>query len=168
MDISVSQLVTPGGGKTIVGGLLGGWLSVEIAKKFAGIRSRTGDLFAIPLCLGIAVGRVGCLLAGLQDDTYGKPTLLPWGVNFGDGIARHPTQAYEILFLAALAGALLYLKKRPRENGFLFRCFMGAYLSWRLLIDFLKPEPLIAGMNVIQWACLGGLAVLLAARRQYV
>jgi phosphatidylglycerol---prolipoprotein diacylglyceryl transferase len=105
---SFAQLTMPGGGRTVVGGLLGGWLGVEIAKRFSGIRVRTGDLFAIPLCIGIGVGRIGCLFAGLADDTYGKPTSLPWGVDFGDGVARHPTQAYEILFLAGLGLGLRY------------------------------------------------------------
>lgn len=164
--LTFSQLFMSGGGKTIVGGLLGGWLGVEIVKKFAGIQTRTGDLFVIPLCIGIAVGRIGCLLGGLADDTYGISTALPWGVDFGDGVARHPTQAYEIVFLIALGFALHHLHKRPHSNGALFRYFMAAYLTWRLLIDFLKPEPLIAGMNLIQWACLGGLAVLVAARNR--
>src|SRR5580698_3003426 len=93
------ELLLSPGGKTIVGGLLGGWLAVELVKKLMDIRRRTGDLFVIPLCIGIAVGRIGCLLAGLADDTYGKPTSLPWAVNFGDGVGRHPTQLYEILFL---------------------------------------------------------------------
>ena len=84
------------GGKTIVGGLLGGWIAVEVTKRVRGIHSRTGDLFAVPLCIGIAVGRIGCLLAGLADDTCGTPTTLPWGIDFGDGIPRHPTQLYEI------------------------------------------------------------------------
>jgi phosphatidylglycerol:prolipoprotein diacylglycerol transferase len=79
------------GGKTIVGGLLGGWIAVEGTKRFRNIHSRTGDLFVVPLCLGIAVGRIGCFLAGLADDTYGTPTTLPWGIDFGDGIPRHPT-----------------------------------------------------------------------------
>jgi phosphatidylglycerol---prolipoprotein diacylglyceryl transferase len=155
-----SEFFLPGGGKTIVGGLLGGWLGVEIAKRLQGIPTRTGDLFAIPLCIGIAVGRIGCLLAGLADNTYGKPTSLPWGVDFGDGIARHPTQAYEIVFLAALAIALGWLGRRPHSNGALFRAFMSAYLSWRLLIDFLKPQPVIGYMSVIQWACVAGLLAL--------
>jgi phosphatidylglycerol---prolipoprotein diacylglyceryl transferase len=163
--ILLSRFVTPSGGKTIVGGVLGGWLGVEITKKLSGITTRTGDLFAIPLCIGIAVGRVGCLFAGLADDTYGTPTGLPWGVNFGDGIARHPTQAYEILFVTALALALKLLKERPHENGALFRIFMGAYLTWRLFIDFLKPQPLVHGLNVIQWACIGGLALLIVDRK---
>ena len=98
-DIALLQVFAPGGGKTIVGGFVGGWIGVDLTKKLTQIRSRTGDLFAVPLCVGIVVGRIGCFLAGLADDTYGKPTQLPWGVDFGDGIARHPTQIYEIVFV---------------------------------------------------------------------
>ena len=36
-----------------------------------------------------------------------------------------------------------------------------AYLAWRLLIDFLKPQPLIFGLNLIQWACVAGIVALL-------
>lgn len=150
----IDLLFTPGG-KTIVGGILGGWLAVELAKVVLGIRSRTGDLFALPLCVGIAVGRIGCFLGGLADDTYGKPTQLPWGVDFGDGIPRHPTQLYEILFLTLL-GILVTLPAKWPE-GTRFRIFLVGYLSWRVAIDFLKPQPLLASMNIIQWICLAGL-----------
>jgi phosphatidylglycerol---prolipoprotein diacylglyceryl transferase len=149
------------GGKTIVGGLLGGWIAVELTKRFRHIHSRTGDLFAVPLCLGIAVGRIGCFLAGLADDTYGTPTTLPWAINFGDGIPRHPTQLYEILFLIALAFLLHRYNQRPHPEGSTFRLFLFAYLTWRLLIDFIKPQPLIHGLNLIQWACVAGLLALL-------
>ena len=149
------------GGKTIVGGLLGGWITVEITKRIRGIHSRTGDLFAVPLCIGIAVGRIGCLLAGLADDTYGTPTSLPWAINFGDGIPRHPTQLYEILFLTALAYLLHLYNQRPHPEGSTFRLFLAAYLTWRFLIDFIKPQPLFHGLNLIQWACLSGLLALL-------
>jgi prolipoprotein diacylglyceryltransferase len=146
------------GGKTIVGGLLGGWLGVEIAKRMTGIRRRTGDLFVLPLCVGIAVGRVGCLLAGLADDTYGKPAALPWAVDLGDGIGRHPVQVYEIIFLV-LVGVLMSTSLRLPE-GARFRIFLAAYLAWRIAVDFLKPQPLVHGMNLIQWACMAGLAAL--------
>jgi prolipoprotein diacylglyceryltransferase len=151
-------LIAPGG-KTIVGGLLGGWFAVEAVKLVTGIRSRTGDLFAVPLCVGIAVGRIGCFIAGLADDTYGKPTSLPWAVNLGDGIGRHPVQIYEILFLLIL-GAFLVRRTQCRE-GARFRIFLGSYLGWRFLIDFLKPQPLVAGLNLIQWSCLAGILVLI-------
>jgi len=152
-----------GGGKTIVGGLLGGWLAVEIIKRLAHIRSRTGDLFAVPLCIGIAIGRIGCFFAGLADDTCGTPTTLPWGVNFGDGIPRHPTQLYEFLFLILLAFALHRFNARRHHEGRTFRLFMAAYLAWRFLIDFIKPQPLFHGLNLIQWACLAGILALAAS-----
>jgi len=90
------------GGKTIVGALIGGLLAVELIKRYIGFSTSTGDLYAIPLAVGIAIGRIGCFLTGLSDNTYGIPTSLPWGIDFGDGISRHPTQLYEIIFLAAL------------------------------------------------------------------
>jgi len=152
------DLLLAPGGKTIVGGLLGGWLVVELVKLLSGIRSRTGDLFALPLCVGIAVGRIGCFIAGLADDTYGKPTHLPWAVDFGDGIPRHPTQIYEILFLILLG--FVVTRPTPWREGVRFRIFLAAYLAWRLIIDFLKPQPLVAGLNLIQWACIAGLCAL--------
>jgi phosphatidylglycerol:prolipoprotein diacylglycerol transferase len=153
----LALLISPGG-KTIVGGLLGGWLSVELIKRVSGIRRRTGDLFALPLCVGIAIGRVGCFIAGLADDTYGKPTHLPWAVDFGDGIGRHPVQIYEILFLVLLGIAVSTKAKLP--EGARFRIFLGSYLAWRVAIDFLKPQPLVGGMNIIQWVSVAALVII--------
>lgn len=143
-------------GKTIVGGLLGGLVAVELAKGRLGIRQATGDLYAIPLVLGIAIGRVGCFLTGLPDRTYGVATGTSWGVDFGDGILRHPTQLYEIVFLlGVLLPALLMLRGgRPGDR---FRLFMAGYLGFRLLAGFLQPTPTLLGLSAIQWACLLGL-----------
>lgn len=150
------------GGKTMVGGLLGGTIAVEWVKRRVGIKRRTGDLFAIPMAVAIAIGRIGCFFSGLGDHTYGSATKLPWGMDFGDGIARHPAQLYEIAFLLTLAVVLAWLRKRLPPNGELFRIFLLSYLSWRLIIDFLKPEPTLFGLSTIQWAC--ALALLFYAR----
>ena len=141
------------GGKTIVGALIGGLLCVELAKRLVGETRSTGDLLAAPIALGIAVGRIGCFLAGLPDGTYGVATSLPWGVDFGDGIRRHPTQLYESLFALALFFCLVHLLKRPHRNGDVFKVFMLAYFGWRLAIDFLKPEIRVGIFSGIQWAC---------------
>ncbi|MCC7349619.1 MAG: prolipoprotein diacylglyceryl transferase [Phycisphaerales bacterium] len=147
------------GGKTIVGGLLGGWIGVEIAKRRLGINHSTGDLMVFPLIFGIAVGRVGCFLTGLNDHTYGVATSLPWGVNFGDGIIRHPTQLYEIVFLMALAAGLFALRRRLGNTGRLFRLFMLGYLMWRFGVEFIKPRETIAfNLSAIQLASLAGVA----------
>jgi phosphatidylglycerol---prolipoprotein diacylglyceryl transferase len=142
-------------GKTVVGGLIGGLFAVEWAKKRLGVATRTGDLFALPLCLGIAIGRIGCFLAGLEDDTYGVATALPWGVNFGDGVMRHPTQLYEIVWLSLLAFVIYRFSFKPHRNGDLFKLFMASYFAFRLLIDFIKPGGSIFGLSGIQWACVG-------------
>ena len=142
------------GGKAIVGGLIGGLIAVEWTKRKLNYNIRTGDLFAVPLCVGIAVGRVGCFLSGLADDTYGSATKLPWGIDFGDGVHRHPTQLYEMFFLLLLAGFLSHLMRKPHVQGDIFKMFMVGYSGWRLAIDFLKSDPHFWGMNSIQWACV--------------
>ncbi|HEY8665750.1 MAG TPA: prolipoprotein diacylglyceryl transferase family protein [Tepidisphaeraceae bacterium] len=151
------------GGKTIVGGLLGGWAGVEIAKKKLGIRQATGDLYVFPLIFGMSVGRIGCFLTGLPDHTYGVATALPWGVDFGDGIARHPTQLYDIAFLMVLGVVLLVRMRRPYRKGEIFRLFMLAYCAWRFAVEFIKPtyKPYLH-LSAIQLACVGGAAVCIA------
>src|SRR5712691_1297096 len=143
------------GGKTIVGALIGALFAVEAMKKYLGVSRRTGDLFALPLCVGIAIGRVGCFLTGVEDHTAGIATSLPWGVNFGDGVPRHPTQLYEIAFALLLAALILAFSRRPHRDGDLFKLFMVGYLAFRLCVDFLKPEVrVLAGLSSIQCACI--------------
>jgi prolipoprotein diacylglyceryltransferase len=142
-------------GKTIVGGLVGGLIAVEWVKRCVGINRRTGDLFAIPLTIGISIGRIGCFLAGLKDNTYGLATSLPWGINFGDGVFRHPTQLYEIVWLLILACWLHWVANRPHREGDLFKTFMVGYFGFRLIVDFIKPGEIFLAITFIQWVCLG-------------
>ncbi len=144
-------------GKTIVGGFLGGWAAVEWIKKSLGISFSTGDVYVFPILLGISIGRVGCFLTGLDDGTCGVETALPFGIDFGDGIRRHPTQLYEIAFAFTLAAFFLWRMRRPFVNGWLFRTMMCAYFSFRFFIEFLKPRPeTYLGVSAIQLASLGG------------
>lgn len=145
-------------GKTMVGALLGGVVGVEWTKSQIGVTRSTGDVFVFPLIAGTVLGRVGCFMTGLSDRTYGVATTLPWGVDFGDGIPRHPTQLYEILFLILLALTLGYAQKQSLRSGVLFQLYLLSYLSFRFLNDFLKPDfrPLM-GISAIQIACILGL-----------
>ena len=145
-------------GKTIVGGLVGGLIAVESIKRVRGIRVATGDLLALPLVLGIAIGRIGCFLSGLEDESYGVATTLPWGVDFGDGIARHPTQLYELIMLAGLGAILMARVRLPDIAGDRFKLFMVVYLGFRLLAEFIKPVVRLGGLSVIQWVCLATVA----------
>lgn len=154
------------GPKTIVGGLAGGLLAVELYKWHRGIRVATGDVYALPLAVGIALGRLGCLLTGVSDRTCGVATTLAWGVDLGDGVLRHPTPAYEIAFLVALVGWLAWRGRQPHPPGRLFEHFLGAYMAFRLAIEALKPGVAMAGLTAIQWTCLGVLAFFALRRWQ--
>jgi len=147
-------------GKTIVGGLLGGLIGVESAKKIIGWKNSTGDDFVLPIAVGMMIGRVGCFLTGLDDHTYGIATTWFTGIDFGDGEKRHPTQIYEMVFLLFLVIILMVMKKKQFVvwEGYLFQLFMLSYLAFRFLIDFIKPTPHpYFHLNNIQLACILGM-----------
>lgn len=147
------------GGKSIVGALLGGLVGVETGKMLAGVRRSTGDLMWPALLVAMLIGRIGCLLTALSDSTAGAPTSLPWGVDFGDGILRHPSPLYEILFLALLGVVLWRHRDSFEREGDAFRAFLASYLVFRLLFDFLKPMPTayLSLLSGLQLLCLAGL-----------
>ena len=144
-------------GKTIVFGLVGGYFGVELAKRVLDIRIKTGDGFAVPVAAAVAVGRLGCFCAGC---CYGAVTHLPWGVDFGDGRPRHPTQLYEFLFHGAAALGLAWLQARGLFKGQLIKLYIIVYLVYRFFTEFIRPEPRLGlGLTGYQWACLALLPV---------
>jgi prolipoprotein diacylglyceryltransferase len=137
----------PGIGRSIEGALAGCIIAVELYKYFAGIRTRTGGRFALPLAVGVAIGRIGCYFAGVDDFTYGTPTALPWGHDFGDGVLRHPVQLYEGITMAGFA-AFYATAVRLRdpfiiENGFYLAA--GCYAAQRFGWEFMKPYGDVLG-----------------------
>ncbi|SKA22663.1 Prolipoprotein diacylglyceryltransferase [Chitinophaga eiseniae] len=145
--------------KTIVGGLLGGLIGVETVKKAVGERQSTGDLFTYPLILAMMIGRIGCFSMGVYEETYGVSTTLPWGMNLGDGLLRHPVSLYEIVFLLLLWQLLRMISRRyALVSGARFQLFMIGYLLFRFTLDFIKPGYRFGfGLGSIQLACLAGL-----------
>lgn len=133
--------------RSIEGALAGGIVAIELYKRSAHITVRTGARFALPLAVGAAVGRIGCYLAGMDDFTYGTPTALPWGHDFGDGIARHPVQLYESAAMAAFA--IVYVVRALRNDRFViengFYLAVGYYGLQRFLWEFIKPYRAVIG-----------------------
>jgi phosphatidylglycerol:prolipoprotein diacylglycerol transferase len=144
-------------GKTILCGLVGGYGGVEIAKWCMDIKTKTGDSFAVPVAVGIAVGRFGCFHAGC---CFGTPTGMPWGVVFPaiDHLPRHPTQIYEAVFHFGAAVCLWLLLKQQLFRGNLIKLYIISYAIYRLFTETIRPEPrLWLGLTAYQ---LGSIAII--------
>lgn len=143
---------------SIAGALAGGIAAVESWKWRRGIRASTGTPFVIPISIGIVVGRWGCLFAGLDDGTFGSPTELPWAVDLGDGVGRHPVQIYEsaamLMFLLVYIAALRAGRAWPLRIG--FYVLIIVYAAQRFVWEFFKPyAPVVGTFNTFHFLMLG-------------
>jgi prolipoprotein diacylglyceryltransferase len=153
-DGSLAGIVVRGG-RSILGGLTGAYVGAVAARRLAGYPRRTGDLFAPAVALGMAVGRVGCLLSELP----GTPTALPWGVRVptavapavagcsgacAAGVPLHPSFAYEIAF-HLLAFAVLWRVRRVERwvEGARWVWYLLAYALFRLAVEFVRGNAVV-------------------------
>ncbi len=145
LNLYLSDIVMPA--RSMLGALVGAITAVEIYKLRHGIRGSTGVIFAAPLAAAIAVGRIGCYRAGLIDQTHGIATTLPWGHDFGDGIARHPVQLYESASMALVLIAVLigFARRSPWMLAQGFYLIVGVYGAQRFAWEFLKPYARVLG-----------------------
>jgi phosphatidylglycerol:prolipoprotein diacylglycerol transferase len=123
----------------------------------------TMQVAAPALAAAYALGRVGCFLV---NDDYGRPTTLPWGMRFPEGLppstagnlhqlfgipvppgidpstvlAVHPTQLYEVASMLLVFAVLWVLRKRGYAVGWLF----GLYLIFagveRFLVEIVRAK----------------------------
>ena len=161
-QLPLSQLVA---GKSILGAILGATIGTVIAKRIIGYPHPTGDAWVPALVAGMCIGRIGCQVSGTWDMTYGIPTEMGWGWNYGDGILRYPTALLEIIGVAL---TWLVLRKISWLPGNYFNAFLLAYCVLRFFIEFLKPPfglaaegtppiDLFYGLTAIQWGSLFGI-----------
>jgi phosphatidylglycerol---prolipoprotein diacylglyceryl transferase len=105
------------------------------------------------MTLGQAVGRIGCFLVG---DDYGRPTALPWGIAFPEGLPPtvdrvHPTQLYESFALFAMTAALVLLRKRGVANRAVFGTYLLCAGALRFLIELVRVNAVVfLGMTTAQ------------------
>jgi phosphatidylglycerol---prolipoprotein diacylglyceryl transferase len=160
----------PGFGRSIVGALAGAIVAIEVFKWTRGIGGSTGLIFVPAFATSVAIGRWGCFLSGIEDHTYGTPTSLPWGHDFGDGILRHPVQLYESFAMTAfLLTAFVLIGSRNqlfmRQGFYLMVLF---YAGQRFIWEFLKPYGAVAGpFNLFHFICLALVVYSLAMMGRY-
>lgn len=156
-----------GEGLTIYGAILGAVLGTWIYSRFRPFNYGFGaDLVTPGIILAQIIGRIGCFLNGC---CHGPEisTSLPWSVIYLNPICAadiknvpvHPTQLYEIVFLAFLFVIIMLLKSRLKPDGSLFLVYLGGYSLWRFSIGFLRVnEPFLFGMHQAQFI---GIVVLI-------
>lgn len=157
------------GGLAIYGaisfGLLGAWLGA----RFAGIRFWSFvDAVAPGVLLAQAIGRWGNYF---NQELYGTPTNLPWGLEIAAdnaayplglpaGVLFHPTFLYESLW--SLAGVALLLaidKKFELRWGKMFALYIAFYSVGRIWTESLRIDPseIILGLRTNIWSALFGI-----------
>jgi prolipoprotein diacylglyceryltransferase len=158
------------GNRSILGGLVGAWLGVHVAKRLVGYRVRTGDLFAPAVALGMAVGRIGCLLTELP----GTPTGTSFGIRLDQaaaerlgaapGVALHPSFVYEIVFHGAAFCVLwFWLRHRVTAPGETLTFYLAAYGIFRFAVELVRGNEVVwAGMTRPQLFLLVTVPLLLA------
>ena len=136
------------------GGVFYGGLILAILAGYFLIRRyrlpwwKTADAFAPGIALGNAIGRQGCFAAGC---CWGKPTTLPWGVEFTEagnrvtgvplGVHLHPTQLYESFGALLIFFFLLWLHRRKRFSGQVILCYAVLYAVMRFTIEIFRDDP---------------------------
>jgi phosphatidylglycerol---prolipoprotein diacylglyceryl transferase len=136
------------GGMSFHGGLIG---VIVVLLIFARKRQKTlleiGDFVAPLIPLGLAAGRMGNFING---ELWGRPTTLPWGMVFpqtADGIARHPSQLYEMGLEGFALFALVWLfARKPRPIGQVSAVFLMGYGVFRFLAEFTREPDTFLGL----------------------
>jgi phosphatidylglycerol---prolipoprotein diacylglyceryl transferase len=152
-----------GSGFVWYGGLIGGTLSVIVfTRRHALPLSTVAGAMATPLSVAYGIGRLGCFLAG--DGTYGKPTDLPWGMAFPNGLVPvdvpvHPAQLYEAAAAFLIAG-VLWVIGRQRQPLSVFGSYLLLSGFARLLVEFVRVnDPVLLGLTEAQVLGIASMAV---------
>jgi phosphatidylglycerol---prolipoprotein diacylglyceryl transferase len=168
----VFSLLFSRGGLSWFGGLAGGvlaGLAVMHRKRLPKVPVLAAATPA--LAAGHAIGRIGCFLVG---DDYGRPTSLPWGVAFPEGLPPttvpvHPTQLYEAAALVPLVLLLLRCRRRGASPSFVLGLYLVLAGAIRFAIEFLRVNERVLGvLSVAHLASVAAIAVgvVLLVRRE--
>jgi prolipoprotein diacylglyceryl transferase len=161
------------------GGFLGGFIALIIlARRLRIPILEFLDMCAPAACVGYAIGRIGCLLSG--DGDYGRPTTLPLGMSFPNGVVPttetcvqwgapancrvHPTPLYEFFIWLAIAAFLWHMGTKalrgPKAKGEIFANYLILTGVARFLIEIIRINPRsFFGLSNAQAASVVSIAV---------
>jgi phosphatidylglycerol:prolipoprotein diacylglycerol transferase len=154
-------------GKSILGGLLGGYAGVEMMKRLVGHDQSTGDAFAVILPIGLLLGRIGCWLHGC---CLGRPVADSFMLTLQDraGVTRWPAVPVEMAFLLVMLALILFWKWLGKYSDRLFFIFLAAYGLFRFAHEWMRDTPkwfgFFSGYQVIALAMVVLGAVMFVRR----
>lgn len=142
-----------------LGAMLGGWIGLEIAKRLNATTQPSGNAVVFPILVAMTFARLAAVLDPSTGLRAGLPTSLPWGLDFGDAIARHPTQFYELAFGLVLAAIFLVRLLTRRQRGCMFSQFVFAYFAFSFIIEFARPRVVVTELHlsIFQFAAIVGM-----------
>jgi len=146
------------GGRSITGGLIGGYLAVELAKRPLNYRRATGDVFAILVPLALMLGRIGCAVQGCCPGQICEAHW--WAIVDAHGETRWPAQLIELAFNGTFLVWALLASHMNWLIGNRFHVYLIAYGIFRILHEFLRDTPeIVPGVSGYQIVALGLLAL---------
>jgi prolipoprotein diacylglyceryl transferase len=135
------------GGLSIWGAVIGGALAVLVTTRRRHLPTLVVmDCMAPGILAAQAIGRWG---NWFNQELYGKPTTLPWGLEishpparFEPGTTFHPTFLYESLYCLALIGVLILVERRVAlKQGQTFALYVVLYTFGRFWFENLRIDP---------------------------
>lgn len=159
----------------LIGGTIGAW-GYAFLTKVPNI-PKGADIAALGAILGMATGRIGCLLNG---DIPAETTSLPWGVQYTHpgspsfdptlelaGLSQHiqhPAVGYELLGDVAIFLVLVLIYSRVKRDGVTFFSWVLLYGALRLPLSFLRLDDLVfQGLRTAQLIAIVTMAMALPA-----
>ncbi|MCP4024366.1 MAG: prolipoprotein diacylglyceryl transferase [Desulfobacteraceae bacterium] len=111
--------------KSIYGALIGAYIGINISKRVNGIKTNFGDMYILPLCMGVFWGKFGCYFNGC----CASPD--------------YPIQIWSAGFHLLLFFFFYYLHTKEHLTGGHFALYMILYSLFRFCSEFIRTEPQI-------------------------
>jgi phosphatidylglycerol:prolipoprotein diacylglycerol transferase len=190
LDRAIDVVEVWRGGIVAYGGFLGGFAAAYVMCRRNGVRLLAwADCAAPGLCIGLAITRVGCFLAGCD---FGQPWQGPWAMSFPAGspafiqqglagllpagatqsLPVHPTQLYESLVGFALLALVIAVTRRRRAWGQPFAALVVGYAVLRFFIETVRADagrgfigPLSTSQLIAIGTSIAAIALLWTLRR---
>ncbi|WP_298872947.1 prolipoprotein diacylglyceryl transferase [uncultured Microbacterium sp.] len=159
------------GGIAIYGALIGGAIGAILGCRWTGIRFWTfADALAPGLIIAQAMGRFG---NWFNQELFGQPTDLPWGLEIAAGNSAipvglpagtlfQPTFLYEVIWNLLGAAVILYVGKRfTLQWGKQFAIYLVWYSAGRIVWESIRIDPsdIILGLRTNVWAAIFGVVL---------